>query len=45
MRVMGCNQSIGSTVSNVIAIAGFGRLQLNVAHWATSVALLQVVDN
>ena len=26
------------------SIAGCGRLQLGVAHWATSVALLQVVD-
>ena len=26
-------------------IAGCGRLQLGAAHWATSVALLQLVDN
>ena len=28
-----------------LSVAGCGRLQLGVAHWATSVALLQVVDN
>ena len=27
------------------SVAGCGRLQLEVAHWATSVALLQLVDN
>ena len=27
-----------------LSVAGCGRLQLRVAHWATSVALLQVVD-
>ena len=28
-----------------LTVAGCGRLHLGVAHWATSVALLQVVDN
>ena len=28
-----------------LSVAGCGRLQLAVARWATSVALLQVVDN
>ena len=28
-----------------LSVAGCCRLQLGVAHWATSVALLQVVDN
>ena len=42
----------GSTVSELdlpsltpLSVAGCGRLQLGVPHWATSVALLQVVDN
>ena len=38
-------QSIGSTISDVIVRAGCSRLQLIALHWATSVALLQVVDN
>ena len=29
----------------LLSIAGCGRLQLRVAYWATSVALLQVADN
>ena len=29
----------------LLSAAGCGRLQIGVAHWATSVALLQVVDN
>ena len=29
----------------LLSVAGCGRLQLGVPHWATSVALLQVVDN
>ena len=28
-----------------LSAAGCGRLQLEVAHWATSVALLQIVHN
>ena len=28
-----------------LSVAGCGRLQPGAAHWATSVALLQVVDN
>ena len=28
-----------------LSVAGCGQLQLGVAHWATSVSLLQVVDN
>ena len=28
-----------------LSIAGCGRLQVGVAYWATSVALLQVIDN
>ena len=28
-----------------LSVAGCGRLQLGAAHWATSVTLLQVVDN
>ena len=28
-----------------LSVAGFDRLQLGAMHWATSVALLQVVDN
>ena len=38
-------QSIGSVVSDAIVRSCFGRLQLGVPHWATSVALLQVVDD
>ena len=33
-------ESIESTVSDAIAVAGCGQLQLGAAHWATSVALL-----
>ena len=29
----------------LLSVAGSGRLQLEAADWATSVALLQVVDN
>ena len=29
----------------LLSVAGCGQLQPEVAHWATSVALLQVVDN
>ena len=43
---------VGVTVSQLdlpslmpLSVAACGRLQLGVAHWATSVALLQVVDN
>ena len=39
------SQMIGSTISDAIVRAGCGRRQLGVSHWATSVALLQVVDN
>ena len=28
-----------------LSVAGCGRLQLGVAHWAASIALLQVIDN
>ena len=42
----------GSTVSELdlpsltpLSLAGCGRLQLEAAHWATWVTLLQVVDN
>ena len=28
-----------------LSVAGYGRLQLGVAHWATSEALLEVVDH
>ena len=37
--------SIGSTGSALLSVAGCGRLLLGTAHWATSIALLQVVDN
>ena len=33
----GCDQSIGSTVSDVILRSCCGRLQVGVPHWATSV--------
>ena len=43
---------VGVTASKVdlpslmpLAVAVCGRLQLGIPHWATSVALLQVVDN
>ena len=29
----------------LLSVAGCGRLQLGAPHWATSVALLEVVDN
>ena len=29
----------------LLSVAGYGRLQLETAHWATWVTLLQVVDN
>ena len=29
----------------LLSVAGCGRLHLRAAHWVTSVALLQVVDN
>ena len=32
-----CDQSIGSTVSDAMYVAGCGRLQLGVTNWATSV--------
>ena len=32
-----CDQSNGSTVSTPLSVAGCGRLQLGVPHWATSV--------
>ena len=34
---LNCDQSIGSTISDAIVVAGGGRLQLGVPHWATSV--------
>ena len=40
MRVGGNGQSIGSIE---LSVADRGRLPLEVVHWATSVALLQVV--
>ena len=33
----GCDQSIGSTVSDALTVAGCSRLQLGAPHWATSV--------
>ena len=41
MIVEGNGQSIGSTVSYAIVVAGCGRLQLGVAYWATSVSLVK----
>ena len=38
-------QSIGSAVSDELSVAGSGRLQLTAGNRATSVALLQVVEN
>ena len=35
----GCDQSFGSTVSYAIVVAGCGRLQLGVPHWAISVII------
>ena len=47
----GNRQSIGYTLTTALSVAGSGRLQLGrplqgeVAHWATSLSLLQVVDS
>ena len=41
----GNGQSIVSTVSDAIVRTACGWRPLWVSHWATSVALLQVVDN
>ena len=46
MMAGGNGQLIGSIVSDVIVRCWpCGRLDVEVAHWATLVALLQVVDN
>ena len=42
---MGNGQSIGSTVSDVLSVAGCGQLKLGAAHWATSVLLVQIIIN
>ena len=41
----GCDQSIGSTVSDAIVRSWLWSTGTKRSHWATSVALLQVVDN
>ena len=44
-RVGGNGQSLDLPSLAPLYVAGCGRLQLGAPHWATSVALLQVVDN
>ena len=41
----GNGQSLDLPSLTTLLVAGCGGLQLGAAHWATSVALLQVVDN
>ena len=44
MRVMVTASQLDLPSLTPLFVAGCGRLQLRVAHWATSVALLQLVD-
>ena len=41
----GNGQSFDLPSQTPLSVAGRGRLQLGAAHWATSVTLLQAVDN
>ena len=41
--LMACQLYMTSLMT--LSIPGFGQLQMGAAYWATSVALLQVVDN
>ena len=45
IRVGGATGQLDLPSLTPLSVAGFGRLQQGVLHWATSVALLQVVDN
>ena len=44
MRVGGATSQMDQPSLTPLSVAGCGRLRQGVAHWATSVALLQVVD-
>ena len=45
MRVGGATSQLNLPSLTPLSVAGCGRLQLGIPHWATSVDLLQVVDN
>ena len=45
MRVGGATSQLDLKSLTPLSVASCGGLQLEFAHWATSVALLQVVDN
>ena len=45
IRVGGATSKFDLPSLMPLSVAGYGRLQLGVAHWATSVALLQGVGN
>ena len=44
-EVYGSASQLNLSFLTPLVVAGCGRVQLGAAHWATSVALLQVVDN
>ena len=45
MRLVGVTSQLSLPPLMPLSVAGCGKLQLEAPHWATSVALLQVVDN
>ena len=45
MRVGEAKSQLNQPSLTSLSLAGCGRLQLGVVHWATLVALLQVVDD
>ena len=45
LRVGGNGEVFDLPSLTSLSVAGCSRLQVGVGHWATSVALLQVVDN